>query len=210
MRRVVRFLQRLDDLAERVLMRKIWIAVAAGALLWSCFHRTAAPVPVPVPRPPPPPIAAVRFDVHTTEIGAREATATITVFGYPTIVHPGTILPAPGFGPARLIITRIEEHSVSAYDVAKGYVTRVESEELIARVDGNSAIHSFKVNAIAGDAPNFVAVLEYKGQTYIVQKGTNVPDDKAPELRVKSVTNHSVIAEARGGNIVQELDLEGI
>ena len=34
-----------------------------------------------------------------------------------------------------------------------------------------------KITAIAGEAPNFVAVIQYKGQDFIVEKGWK-PDDK--------------------------------
>lgn len=52
---------------------------------------------------------------------------------------------------------------------------------------------NFKVNAVAGDHPNYVAVIEYENQTYIVQKDTKVPDDQNPVFDVKEVTAEKVV-----------------
>lgn len=52
---------------------------------------------------------------------------------------------------------------------------------------------NFKVNAVAGDHPNYVAVIEYEGQTYIVQKDTKVPDEQNPAFDVKEVTAEKVV-----------------
>lgn len=52
---------------------------------------------------------------------------------------------------------------------------------------------NFKVNAVAGDHPNYVAVIEFEGQTYIVQKDTKVPDEQNPAFDVKEVTAEKVV-----------------
>jgi hypothetical protein len=51
---------------------------------------------------------------------------------------------------------------------------------------------NFKVNAVAGDHPNYVAVIEFEGQTYIVQKGTKVPEEGNAAFEVKEVTAEKV------------------
>lgn len=52
---------------------------------------------------------------------------------------------------------------------------------------------NFKVNAVAGDHPNYVAVIEFENQTYIVQKDTKVPDEQNPAFDVKEVTAEKVV-----------------
>jgi hypothetical protein len=62
----------------------------------------------------------------------------------------------------------------------------------------------FKVNAVAGEHPAYVAVIEYEGQTYIVQAGTKVPDEN-PAFEVKSVTAEKVeVYDKKTQRIVQK------
>jgi hypothetical protein len=48
------------------------------------------------------------------------------------------------------------------------------------------------LNAIAGDYPNYVAVIESEGQTYIVQHGTKVPDDGPTKLTITKLSSSSL------------------
>lgn len=62
---------------------------------------------------------------------------------------------------------------------------------------------NFKVNAVAGDSPNFVAVIEFEGQTYIVQAGTKVPEEN-PAFEVKTVTSDKVeVFDRKTNRLVQ-------
>ena len=51
---------------------------------------------------------------------------------------------------------------------------------------------NFKVNALAVDGAQRVAVVEFEGQSYIVQPGTAVPDASTPAFTVKEVTDTEV------------------
>lgn len=51
---------------------------------------------------------------------------------------------------------------------------------------------SFNVVAIAGEEPDYVAVVEYKKDTYIVQPGAKVPADDQVDFEVKSVSSDKV------------------
>jgi hypothetical protein len=46
----------------------------------------------------------------------------------------------------------------------------------------------FHVRALAGESPRYVGVVEFEGQSYIVQPGTRVPSAERPTFEVKSVT----------------------
>jgi hypothetical protein len=64
---------------------------------------------------------------------------------------------------------------------------------------------NFKVNAVAGEHPNYVAVIEFEGQTFIVQAGTKVPDDQSPVFEVKLVTAEKVeVFDRKTNRIVQK------
>ncbi|MBI4863689.1 MAG: hypothetical protein HY815_26030 [Candidatus Riflebacteria bacterium] len=63
---------------------------------------------------------------------------------------------------------------------------------------------NFKVNAVAGEHPNYVAVIEFEGQTYIVQSGTKVPDEN-PAFEVRNVTAEKVeVFDRKTSRIVQK------
>jgi hypothetical protein len=63
----------------------------------------------------------------------------------------------------------------------------------------------FKVNAVAGEHPHYVAVIEYEGQTYIVQKDTKVPDDNNVAFDVRNVTSEKVeVFDRRTNRLVQK------
>jgi len=63
----------------------------------------------------------------------------------------------------------------------------------------------FKVNAVAGEHPNYVAVIEFEGQTYIVQNGTKVPDENTCAFEVKNVTAEKVeVFDKKTSRIVQK------
>lgn len=52
---------------------------------------------------------------------------------------------------------------------------------------------NFQVVAIAGEDPNYVAVIDYKGSTHIVQPGSKVPPDgDSVDFEVKNVTSEKV------------------
>jgi hypothetical protein len=46
---------------------------------------------------------------------------------------------------------------------------------------------AFKVSAIAGEWPNYVAVIEYNNETYVVQPGTSVPSADEPAIMVRGI-----------------------
>ena len=47
---------------------------------------------------------------------------------------------------------------------------------------------SFSVTGIANQGSAYVAILDYKGQSYIVQPGTMVPDQDDPAFQVRAIT----------------------
>lgn len=51
---------------------------------------------------------------------------------------------------------------------------------------------SFKVQALAIDGARRVAVVDFEGQTYVVQEGTPVPDASNPAFTVKTVSDEKV------------------
>lgn len=52
---------------------------------------------------------------------------------------------------------------------------------------------AFKVEAIAGDPGQYMAVLEYGGQTYIVSPGMRLPESGPTQLEVKDVSSERVV-----------------
>lgn len=52
---------------------------------------------------------------------------------------------------------------------------------------------NFTVSALALDGANRVAVIEFEGQTYIVQEGMRIPDNSSPAMEIKSVTDEKVV-----------------
>lgn len=53
---------------------------------------------------------------------------------------------------------------------------------------------SFQVSGIANQGNAYVAILEYKGNSYIVQPGTMVPDQDDPAFQVRAITANRVEA----------------
>lgn len=51
----------------------------------------------------------------------------------------------------------------------------------------------FAVTALAVDGERKVAVIEFQGQTYIVQEGSKIPETGTPAMEVKSVTEEKVV-----------------
>lgn len=51
----------------------------------------------------------------------------------------------------------------------------------------------FAVTALAVDGERKVAVIEFMGQTYIVQEGSKVPETGTPAMEVRSVTEEKVV-----------------
>jgi hypothetical protein len=53
---------------------------------------------------------------------------------------------------------------------------------------------SFSVAGIAQQGDAYVAIIEYKGQSFIVQPGTMVPDQDDPAFQVRAITSSRVEA----------------
>lgn len=53
---------------------------------------------------------------------------------------------------------------------------------------------SFQVSGIANQGNAYVAILEYKGNSYIVQPGTMVPDQDDPAFQVRAISANRVEA----------------
>jgi hypothetical protein len=64
----------------------------------------------------------------------------------------------------------------------------------------------FRVSTIAGDGQRRSAVLEFEGQTYLVEPGTKVPDSYAPLFDVKEIQENSVtVFDRRTNRMVSKL-----
>lgn len=55
-------------------------------------------------------------------------------------------------------------------------------------LDSNPAGASFTVTGIAQQGDAYVAIVEYKGGTFVVQPGTMVPDQDDPAFQVRAIT----------------------
>lgn len=53
---------------------------------------------------------------------------------------------------------------------------------------------SFTVTGIANQGDSYVAILDYKGNSYVVQPGTMVPDQDDPAFQVRAITASRVEA----------------
>jgi hypothetical protein len=67
---------------------------------------------------------------------------------------------------------------------------------------------NFTVSALAGEPHNYQAVLEFEGQTYIVEPGTKVPSEDHPAFEVKAVDAEKVEVFDRKTNRIVRKQLE--
>lgn len=68
---------------------------------------------------------------------------------------------------------------------------------------------NFVVSAIAGEHPNYMAVIDYEGQSYIVQVGQKVPDEPPHAFEVKAVTDKKVeVFDLKTNRIVVKVIVE--
>ena len=249
LRKLTRTLCLLDDVLEVVVWfvgrsmarhplttALLVLSVAGGAYWVSLPPAPVAPPPAPAvavaPVPDLDPVAEAEMErmfagmmdpvdfsvVRTFNHHGERHKATVLFRGSRLEVSPGSLLPS--VGEPELVVTEIGCNVVTALDVA--------NRELIHRtkpVPKNTPCvrtRTFRVNAIAGDAPDFVAVIEYLGQTYVVGKGTTVPEDGQQTginsnvcgFRVEEITSSTVRAvDLRTGtrmiqNLVVDEDLD--
>ena len=103
----------------------------------------------------------------------------------------------PAVDPFRTLVA--EPEPVKAVVIDPGpKITPIEVKPVVLPV-------SFRVDALAVDGPHRVAVVDYEGQSYIVQEGTSVPDNAAPAFTVKALTDTQVtVFDARALKLVSK------
>lgn len=105
------------------------------------------------------------------------------------IVHPGTAVPHAHSHPAFEVL-EITDRAVRIRVAGAAEPVAV----VWGRVTGPPETRGeprVKLNAIAGEAPDYVAVIEYEGQIYVGNKGTEVPEVH-PVLVITAVTPTTV------------------
>lgn len=212
---VVRALVFLDDLAELALLglarriRARWralalvLAVGSVALCW-----TAEPPPVKI---------AAAFDVQEI-LPSSPGThmAKVRYGGQASIVAVGAVLPDAAH--PELVIAAIDCRGVNAVRLAEHSVVRRDAPR-------PHVSKTLRVTAVAGDHPNFVAVVEYDNETHIVQRGSKIPENGPTAITVKEIGLRSfeywdheqnrriakvLEVENQEAPTPQDLDLEGI
>jgi hypothetical protein len=134
------------------------------------------------------PTLAVRvFEVRG---GAYGHEAVLTIAGQRWVARPGSIYMRDS---APLVILAAADcQAIAYYDCAARRLVHVPFTSPGRRPIISHPAPHIRVNAIAGDAPHRIAVVEYQGQTYIVQAGTPLPDDLKAELEVTAVSSDRV------------------
>lgn len=212
-RSVIRALVFLDDLAELVLVglgrriRARWRALVAVALV-------GAGAVAFQPRPAPPAVAP-ELEVFEIREMAKDRHAARVVYGSAAsvVVEVGDVLPDREH--PQLVIASIDCLGVNAVRIGEASVLRRLARTPHAPV-------AMRVLAIAGDDPNYVAVVEVGDENHIVQPGSKIPDQAHPRLTITAVTStrvdyidhvmdrRSTVRLITDESSDLELDLEGI
>lgn len=119
------------------------------------------------------------FDVLKVDRAPAGVRARIRFNGSVLEVREGSIVPsvdAPSF-----VVTDIGPDRILALDVW--------SHRILDREVPPEALwtESLKIVAIAGEAPDFVAVVEFDKDTHIVQPGSRIPDEGMPRISIARV-----------------------
>lgn len=130
-------------------------------------------------------LTSTSFEVVKVEHGPAGERARILYNGVPHEVREGSIVPSvdtPAF-----VITDIGDERILALDV---WSHRMLDREVPPEALTFPAV---KVVAIAGETPDFVAVLEYNRETYIVQSGSRFPEEGEPRFAVSHLFADRVV-----------------
>lgn len=214
-RSIVRSLKRLDDLLEIAVLGAFRFAgTRRGLMLIASLVAIVAMRPsAPAPRMEPPPAvsaqdleqeladldleddpvastAPVSFELECVT-GAHGDHAGMVRFGgrvYPA--RPGSLIPSDGA--PLFVVTRVDCNAVEAYDwMARQSVTVRETRR--AGPSGPASLPlEFKVTALAGDDAETVGVLSYQGESFVVQRGSRVPDCGDSVFEVLDLDDSSV------------------
>lgn len=180
MKSIVRGLVFLDDLAELVLValvrrvRARWRALLAVAVAGGCALAWQ-------PKPTPPAIAPAFEVLEIRALVEGQHSALVRFAGQPMkVVDVGDVLPDAAH--PQLVIASIDCRGVNAVRVGEASVLR-----RLAREPHAHEASRLKVAAVAGDYPNFVAVVEHERETYIVQHGTRIPETGPTRITITKV-----------------------
>lgn len=198
-RKLMRALGRADDVLEIVvigaarLVARTWKPVlAAGLLLGGAAYRGRT-----LFDPPKDPELTVL--AHVCSSGCVEGVATVRHEGIDYTVRPGAVIPPAD---PHLVITHVDGWKVRA--LAIDTWKKLEW----AAPEGLVSPEPVHVVAIAGEFPDFVAVIEWRKETYIVQPGARVPCDQRAEFTVTGVAEDVVEYTCRtGGDFVHRARL---
>lgn len=198
-RPILRTLERLDDLLEFAVFAAFrFLASRRGLMVLASVAAVVAMRGTPEPPSPagPPAVSAqdlereladldlddasvmgvqpVRFALECVTGAHGQHAAQVRFASRTYTARPGSLIPADGA--PLFVVTRVDCNSIEAYDwMARQNVTA--REEHRAGPGGPPALSlDFKVTAMAGDADDPVAVLSYRGESFVVQRGSRVPD----------------------------------
>lgn len=215
-RSLLRFLGRVDDLAEALVVaggRALWhhrkallagaVLTGAGCALVSTAARTFKKRPVErtgvricVPAPASPAPWSVR-SVKRLASGGHEAR--LSWQGGEITVRAGT--PCRSSRGIELVVSRIDCNRVQAIRVPTGSMETSLAPECAFPTGTVSVV------AIAGEAPNYVAVIDVAQESFIVENGTFLPDEAHARLKVESVDAQSVTIRDLGTRQVRRVRL---
>lgn len=137
------------------------------------------------------PTASADFTVDSVSGPHDNHRATIVFRGQKYWVQAGSAVPS--HATPELVVSRITCREIAVLDVKDRAMTSRPVPKRPAHLLPDPLLTSrFRLQAVTGEHPNFIAVAEYRGQTYIVQKGTRVPDND-PQLEMVKLGSDSVI-----------------
>lgn len=134
-------------------------------------------------------VQPVRFEVESVTGSHPEHGAIVRWQGRTYPVRAGSLIPSDG-APS-FVVTRVDCSTVEAYDWnAHRSVTIREARR--AGPSGPAEVR-FRLSALAGDDPDPVGVLEYRGENFIVHRGSRVPDCGDSAFEVLDLSKQTII-----------------
>lgn len=183
MRKLARVLSAADDMLEVALIlgfkviRKTWLPVATiGLLAFAGMQSLEWRMEPPLPE----------FQVVEHDCCVSPQRALIRHDGAEYSVRPGSVVPAQD---PKLVITDVGDGVVRAMAIGSWSPMIERIPAPARRTIGADPV---SVVAIAGEEPEYIAVIEVQKETYIVQEGTLVPCDHAPAFQVVRVGSDRV------------------